>query len=123
MNDNEKVAQKYLLMYEGMINKNKALLEETLDVDFLLTHMTGLEQDRSTYINGILDNILNYYSVDHEAIDVEIIDDHLAHFTGKSYVNAAVFGGSKRNWRLQLKGSAIKRDGDWKLLNINASTY
>ncbi|MBQ4392207.1 MAG: hypothetical protein II826_03745 [Prevotella sp.] len=38
-------------------------------------------------------------------------------------VHAAVFGGGRHTWRLQLYFSLVKEDGKWRFTTARASTY
>ena len=46
-----------------------------------------------------------------------------AEMTGRSRVNAAVYGGGRHTWRLQMKSKLTKNDGRWQFLESKASTY
>ncbi len=122
MEEKDHAAQCYKMMYQGMIAKDRTVLEQVLDETFVLTHMTGMRQDREEYICGIEQGTLNYYSADHELIQVSICGD-VGTLIGRSRVNAAVFGGRRNTWRLQLKSSINKRDGRWYIGKTTASTY
>ena len=65
-----------------------------------------------------MDGTLNYYSATHEEIQVQL-DGDTAVLTGRSKVTAAVFGGGKHTWRLQL----VKKKVEWKFTLSSASTY
>ena len=121
-NDEQLIRDVYIKMYEGMIAKDEAILREALDNSFVLVHMTGMRQSREEFINAVLDGTLNYYSAEHENMPVKINGD-TAVLTGQSYVEAAVFGGRRSNWRLQQKCSLKKIDGLWKITRSVASTY
>ena len=84
--------------------------------------MTGMRQSKQEYINAITAGTLNYYSVEHDDIKVEI-NGNTAVLTGKSKVNAAVFGGGKHTWRLQLRLQLVKKDNGWRFILASASTY
>ena len=88
-------------MYSAMINKDKAELERVHDDSFVLHHMTGMKQSKKEYISAIMGGTLNYYSAVHNDMKAAINGD-TARLTGKSKVMAAVFGGGKHTWRLQL---------------------
>ena len=122
MTDEEKIIQLYKDMYSAMVKKDKAELERVHDDSFALIHMTGMRQSKQVYIDSILDGTLNYYSAQHEGIKVQILGD-TAKLTGKSKVNAAVFGGGEHTWRLQLDFTLIKRNDDWYFTMARASTY
>lgn len=122
MTDKEMIVQLYKEMYTAMINKDREKLERAHDDSFVLIHMTGMRQPKEVYINSIMDGTLNYYSASHEDMQVEINDD-TAVLTGRSRVNAAVFGGGKHTWSLQLRFQLVKKNAEWYFTLASASTY
>jgi hypothetical protein len=56
--------------------------------------------NRAEFIAAVQDGTLNYYTADHDEINVKIDGNH-ATLVGKSRVNAAVYGGGRHTWRLQ----------------------
>ena len=122
MIDKEQIIQLYKEMYTAMVNRNRAELERVHDDSFVLVHMTGMRQSKQEYINAIMDSTLNYYSAEHEYMQVEIKDDS-AVLIGRSKVAAAVFGGGKHTWRLQLRFQLVKKNGEWRFAMASASTY
>ena len=122
MTDEEKITRLYEEMYSAMINKNKTELERIHDDSFVLFHMTGMKQTKSEYISAICGGTLNYYSAVHDDTEVAISGD-TARLTGKSKVTAAVFGGGKHTWRLQLDFELIRKNGEWYFTLASASTY
>jgi ketosteroid isomerase-like protein len=122
MTDEEQIKKLYIRYWQCMIDKNADGLRSLQTDDYYLMHMTGTKQSRETYINGLLDGTFNYYSADHDAIDVRINGDS-AVMTGKSRVVAAVYGGGKGSWRLQGDFTLRKENGAWKLTSSRASTY
>ena len=105
-----------------MVNKNRAELERVHDDSFVLVHMTGMRQSKQEYINAIMDSMLNYYSAEHEDMQVEIKDDS-AVLIGRSKVTAAVFGGGKHTWQLHLRFQLVKKNDEWRFAMASASTY
>ena len=122
MTDKEKIIQLYKEMYTAMIRKDKAELERVHDDSFVMVHMTGMRQPKSVYISSILDGTLNYDSASHKEMQVTV-SGNTAILTGRSLVNAAVFGGGKHTWRLQLKFTLVKKSDDWYFTSASASTY
>ncbi len=122
MDDRQQIESLYNKMYEAMVNKNAEAIARCLADDFTLTHMTGLRQSKRDYINAILDGTLNYYSARHEMIDVSVNGDQ-ALLTGRSRVMAAVYGGAKREWTLQLAFTLRREHGRWLFTSASASTY
>ena len=122
MNEETKLRQLYEDMYAAMAAKDEAELDRVHDESFVLVHMTGMHQDKKTYIRSILNGTLNYYSAVTEDLSVQVNGD-TATMTGKSRVSAAVFGGGKHTWRLQLFFHAKKAENGWKLTKAEASTW
>ena len=122
MTDRERIVQLYKKMYTAMVNKDRAELDRIHDDSFVLVHMTGMRQSKQDYINAIMDGTLNYYSAAHEDMQLEINGD-TAVLVGRSRVTAAVFGGGKHTWRLQLRLRLLKNNDDWRFTLASASTY
>ena len=124
MTDEEACAQLYRDLCDASMRKDADAIAAVLADDYALVHMTGMRQPKRAYVAAVLDGTLNYYSTEHDSIDARIAPDgeHAA-ICGRSRVNAAVFGGGRRTWRLQQDLKAEKRDGVWKLVESRASTY
>jgi len=124
MTDEELCAQLYHDLCDASMRKDAGGMSAVLADDYALVHMTGMRQSKRAYIAAVLDGTLNYYSTEHDSIEVRIAPDG-AHATvrGRSRVNAAVFGGGRHTWRLQQDLRAEKRDGAWVLVESRASTY
>lgn len=118
----EKIRQCYRLMYQGMIEKDGMLLDEVLHDSFTLIHMSGMRQPKQEFIRAVKDGTLNYYSAGHQKIDVRIHRD-TAELKGQSIVSAAVFGGGRHSWRLQLVCGLLRENDRWLLTGAKASVY
>lgn len=124
VSDEMACAQLYRDLCEASIRKDKTGIAAVLADDYALIHMTGMRQSKRDYLAAVLDGTLNYYSADHEAIEVTIASDgRSASIRARSRVNAAVFGGGRHTWRLQQQLKAVKREGAWLLVESRASTY
>lgn len=120
--EKQQIRHLYETMYQAMVAKDTATLNRVHADDFVLVHMTGMHQSKQEYINAIADGTLNYYSAQHEQMDIQIDGDQ-ASLTGRSRVTAAVFGGGRGTWRLQLRFKLVKREGQWLFTESRASTY
>ena len=120
--DRQQIEQLYQEMYQAMVEKDTATLNRVHADDFVLVHMTGMRQSKQEYINAIADGTLNYFSAQHEQMDISIEGD-TATLTGCSRVTAAVFGGGRGTWRLQLLFKLAKHNGKWQFTESRASTY
>ena len=112
-------------MYQAMIAKDTEGLGNMLDESFVLVHMTGMKQSKQEYLRAIENGTLNYYSCEETVIEKnrERGNEDRMHIIGKSRVNAAVFGGGRRTWPLQLDIDLVKKGNEWKITEIKASTY
>ncbi|MBE6260886.1 MAG: nuclear transport factor 2 family protein [Prevotella sp.] len=122
MDEKQQIEALYKQMYRAMVEKDTVTLDEQHADEFVLTHMTGMRQSKQEYIRAIADGTLNYYEATHEQIDIRINGDR-ATLTGRSRVTAAVFGGGRHTWRLQLTFHLVRRDGKWLFTDSKASTY
>ena len=122
MTDEQQISSLYERMYTAMIAKDEAVLREVHAEDFLLVHMTGMHQTREQYIRAIMDGTLNYYSAETEDLQISVNGDE-ATLRGRSRVNAAVFGGGRHTWRLELLFRLRKERGVWRFTCSEASTY
>lgn len=97
-------------------------MEVLLDDGFELVHMTGMRQGKRQFIQAVEDGTLNYYSAQHDSIHIEKQGNSIT-LIGQTRVLAAVFGGGKHTWRLQLQMELLERNGKWLVGKTVASTY
>ncbi len=109
-------------MYRAMIDKDTGALEDLLGEEFVLVHMTGMRQDRSAFLRAVEDGTLNYFCCEDDVVEVALRGD-AASITGKSRVEAAVFGSGRHTWRLRQDLTLARRDGRWRIVRSRASTY
>ena len=122
MTDEQQIVALYREMYRYMIEKDTQSLGDILSDDLVLTHMTGMRQAKKEYLQAIAGGTLNYYSEELHVSPVVIKAD-TASLKGQSLVSAAVFGGGRHTWRLQLDITLIKTDGRWIMTGARASTW
>ena len=122
MTDEQAIRKVYEDMYRAMIAKDTASLGSLLSEDSILIHITGHRQPRKEYLAEIAAGVLNYYSVDTDALEITV-NGETARMIGRSRVNAAVYGGGRHTWRLQMDSELRKIDGHWKITLSKASTY
>lgn len=120
--DHQQIEQLYERMYRAMIAKDTAVLRPMFADDFYLVHMTGTRQNRQQYLEAIADGTLNYYDCTTEQLDVKV-DGESATLTGRSRVLAAVYGGGKHTWRLQLTFRLRREANGWRFTYSTAGTY
>ena len=122
MDEKEVIKALYRNYWRYMFEKDADELRKLMSDDYALLHMTGVRQSREVFLKGLLDGTFNYYTAEHDSIDV-CIDGDRAAMTGKSRVTAAVYGGGKHQWRLRGDFTLRKENGSWKFTGSKASTY
>ena len=122
MNDKQQIARLYEDMLRYMITKDTVSLGALLSDDSVLVHMTGHRQSKGEYLREIASGVLNYYSAQTDSIDITV-DGDKARLVGRSRVNAAVYGGGRHTWPLQMDSRLERIDGQWKIVWTKASTY
>ena len=120
--DKSVITEMYKEMYRCMISKDIDKLGQLLSDKFVLVHMTGLRQPKPVYLKAIKDGVLNYFSEQADTITVDV-HGNTATLCGQSRVSAAVFGGGRGDWRLQLDFKLSKSGGKWLIDLCEASTY
>lgn len=122
MDAREIIREMYRKYWRYMIEKDADGLRSLMAKDYTLMHMTGVKQPAEVFLRGLLDGTFNYYSTEHDDIEVEV-DGERATMIGKSRVSAAVYGGRRSTWRLQGNFTLRKERGTWRFTSSWASTY
>ena len=122
MTDKEQIVRLYEDMLQYMIAKDTISLGGLLSDDSVLVHMTGHRQSKAEYLREIASGVLNYYSAQTDSIDITV-DGDKARLIGRSRVNAAVYGGGRHTWPLQMDSKLECIGGLWKITWTKASTY
>jgi len=122
MDEREIIREMYRRYWWYMIDKNADGLRGLMAEDYCLLHMTGVKQSAEVFLKGLLDGTFNYYSAEHDGIEVRIDGDR-ATMTGRSRVSAAVYGGPRRTWRLQGDFTLRREREGWRFTGSRASTY
>ena len=62
MDDRKAAEACYRRMYQGMVEKDERILREVLTPEFVLVHMTGMQQSLEAFIQTVQNGTLNYSS-------------------------------------------------------------
>lgn len=122
MDERETIRALYREYWRCMIAKDAQGLRALMAEDYTLRHMTGVQQGREEFLRGVQNGTFNYYSAEHDSIEVTISGDTAA-MIGRSRVLAAVYGGRKTSWKLQENFTLRKENGAWRFTGSRASTY
>ncbi len=119
--DEADVIAAYRDMYRGMVEQDTDLLDELLDDNFALEHMTGYVQPKREWLQHIDSGRMRYHSAQERSTTVTVSGDS-AVVVGRSVVDATIWGG-RGTWNLQLTTRYKRRDGQWRAVDTVATTY
>ena len=122
MRDEEIIREIYRKYWRYMIEKDENGLRSLMSGDYRLRHMTGVTQSADEFLRGLMRGTFNYYSAEHDSIEVSL-NGESASMVGKSRVVAAVYGGGRHLWRLRGDFTLRKENGAWLFTSSGASTY
>lgn len=108
----EEVLQRFKEFQKAMIEKDLDMLNEILDDDYTLTHMSGKTQTKQEYIDEIMDGTLNYYKSTIDNPQIRIIEEDKAIFNADVTLDAKVYG-MKGTWTLHSQQTMEKINGRW----------
>lgn len=104
-----------------MIDRNTAELEQIVDKNFTLTHITGRVQSKADWFSEIEAESMKYYSAKEVEHSLKISGD-TAEFVQRNLLDARIWG-SRNTWRLQQTMTLEKRNGKWIILKSVARTF
>ena len=112
--DQEEVLERFIEFQYAMIEKDLEKLNELLDDNYTLTHMSGKTQTKDEYIGEIMDGTLNYYkSIINNPI-IMIKEKDKALLKADVTLDAKVYG-MKGTWTLHSEQTMEKINEKWYL--------
>ncbi|MEL4308264.1 nuclear transport factor 2 family protein [Joostella sp. CR20] len=104
-----------------MIEKDTNTMNNILDEDYTLTHITGYVQPKEEWFLEVEKESMKYYSAEEIAHSITI-ENNRAEVVVKNLVDARIWG-SRNTWRLQQKMTLEKRNEKWIILKSVATTF
>ena len=112
--DQEEVLERFIEFQYAMIEKDFEKLNELLEDNYTLTHMSGKTQTKDEYIGEIMDGTLNYYkSIINNPI-IMIKEKDKAILKADVTLDAKVYG-MKGTWTLHSEQTMEKINEKWYL--------
>ena len=108
----EEVLKRFIDFQEAMIKKDFDKLDEILNDNYTLTHMSGKTQSKQEYINEIMDGTLNYYKSTIDNPIITIIEETKSIFKADVTLEAKVYG-IKGTWTLHSEQTMEKINDTW----------
>ncbi|WP_460552889.1 nuclear transport factor 2 family protein [Ferruginibacter profundus] len=119
--EENKIIEVIRLLTQLMIERDTKAMNNIVDKDFTLTHITGYVQSKAEWFHEIETESMKYYSYKEVKTSVKIEGDK-AIFVGQNLLDARIWG-SRNAWRLQQKMELEKRDDNWIILHSVATTF
>lgn len=120
-NDEAAVLATVRQLAELMIARDTAAMNNILDKNYTLTHMTGYVQPKAEWFDEVQKESMKYYSAKEVSFSVKMKGDK-ADVIVQNMVDARIWG-SRNTWRLQQKMQLEKRNAKWIILKSVASTF
>ena len=112
--DQEDVLERFIEFQYAMIEKDFDKLNELLEDNYTLTHMSGKTQTKDEYIDEIMEGTLNYYKSTIINPTITINDNDKAVLKADVTLDAKVYG-MKGTWTLHSQQTMEKINGKWYL--------
>lgn len=119
--EENKIIEVARLLTQLMIERDTKAMNNIVDKDFTLTHITGYVQSKAEWFHEIETESMKYYS--YKVVKTSVrINNNTATFVGQNLLDARIWG-SRNTWRLQQTMQLEKRNGNWIILNSVATTF
>lgn len=122
MKDTEQIQAQYLRLCDGMIHKDKAMLDQILDDRVAVIHDSGLQQNKEDFVSAVLDGTLNYFSIRHESLPA-FINGSLGILNGRAWVTAELFDRKRETLPLQHMLTLEKQGDTWKIIHLEITGF
>ena len=97
---------------QALIDKNKVKLNELMDNDYVLTHMSGKKQTKGEFIEEVMDGTLNYFKSEIHDPNILFDDDENATLISDVTLSARVYG-VESEWTINTVMDFKKINGRW----------
>lgn len=106
------ILDRFVEFQEALIDKDDGKLNEIIDDDYELVHMSGKTQSKDEFIGEVMDGTLNYFKS--EILDPTILwdDDNNASLIADVTLTAKVYG-ARGKWTLNTVANFRKVNDVW----------
>lgn len=119
--EEQAVYDMYRKFYDYKIAQNIEGLNEILDPNFQLVHMTGYSQPKAEWLSQVADGQMRYFGDQEERVIIHV-NGEKATLQSRNKVDARIYG-TRHVWNLELNFDMEKRDGQWIIMNAVAHSY
>lgn len=97
---------------QALIDKNEVKLNELMDDNYILTHMSGKKQTKGEFIGEVMDGTLNYFKSEIHDSNILFDDDENATLISDVTLSARVYGVESK-WTINTVMDFKKINGRW----------
>ncbi|MDF2857860.1 MAG: hypothetical protein K0Q87_3711 [Neobacillus sp.] len=115
--------QKILAVYQiddAMVNKDTETLDNILDVDYVLVHMTGYQQSKQEWLEQIENEEMKYFKTMPQKTAIKI-EGNTAILICETKIDARI-NGFRNTWSMKIEMHFEKRRDNWYPVKALASS-
>jgi ketosteroid isomerase-like protein len=118
--DKQKILAVYQRIDDAMVNKDTEALDNILDNDYILVHMSGYEQSKQEWLEQIENEEMRYFKTMPQKTSITI-DGNTAILICDTKIDARIYG-IRHTWSMTLKMHFKKRGDNWYPVNAVATS-
>ncbi|MCY8034299.1 nuclear transport factor 2 family protein [Bacillus sonorensis] len=109
--DKQKILDVYQRIDEAMVNKDTETLDNILDDDYVLVHMTGYHQGKQEWLEQIENEEMKYFKTMPQKITITMNVD-TAIIVCDTSIDARIYG-LRNTWSMKMEMHFEKRGDNW----------
>jgi ketosteroid isomerase-like protein len=118
--DKQKILAVYQQIDDAMVNKDTKSLDNILDDNYVLVHMTGYHQSKQEWLEQIENEQMRYFKTMPQKTTVAI-DGNTAILICDTKIDARIYG-FRNLWSMKMEMHFEKRGENWRPVNAIATS-
>jgi ketosteroid isomerase-like protein len=118
--DKQKILAVYHRIDGAMVNKDTETLDDILDDNYVLVHITGYHQPKQEWLEQIDNEEMKYFKTMPQKTTITI-DGNTAILICDTKIDARIYG-FRNTWSMQMKMCFEKRGDNWYPVNAIATS-
>lgn len=118
--DKQKIQAVFNRVNDAMVNKDIELLNNILDDDYVLVHMTGYKQSKEEWLDQIESKEMQYFKTMPKKTTITI-DGNNAILICDTKIDARIYG-FRNTWSMKMEMHFEKRGDSWYPVNASATS-
>lgn len=118
--DKQKILAVYQRIDDAMVNKDTETLDDILDDNYVLVHMSGYHQPKQEWLEQIENEQMKYFKTMPQKTSITI-DGYAAILICETKIDARIYG-FRNTWSMQMKMHFEKHGAKWVPVNAIATS-